>query len=323
VITDDPAAILDEVKPYLSEWNIRYSNIELASHSENIVFKVLAEDEKAYALRVHRPDYHSLAELNSEQIWTSALLESGLRVPRVYATRSGDYYVSAPCGGVQRQLGLIAWLEGQPLVDLIASASEFPLQMFREAGAICAKFHNQASNWRAPPGFTRHRLNIDGLLGEDPFWGRFWEVSSLTRMQRLTLTEQRGKITRLLESYGECSTNYSMIHADLNEDNLFVADDGLMAIDFDDAGFGWHQYDLAVVLHAHIDRPDFDAIRDALIAGYRTQRNLSDEDLSMLEPFILVRTLALIGWVGARPELGRDDYLQSLIDSACRTTVRL
>ena len=107
------------------------------------------------------------------------------------------------------------------------------------------------------------------------------------------------------------ATRYSMIHADLHEENLFVSNDGLIVIDFDDSGFGWHQYDLAVALFAYSDRSDFDAIQNALVEGYRTRRDLSDEDLSLLELFVLVRTLALIGWANARPEIGRDAEIRS------------
>jgi len=318
---DDPQAILHEITPCLHHWDIERARIELVSHSENIVYKVTAEDGEEYALRVHRPGYHSRAELNSEQIWTDALIQYGLRVPRAYPTAAGDYYVSVECGGLQRQLGLIAWLEGQPLCNIIVPEGDgdFPLRLIREAGAICAQFHNQATQWRPPPKYTRHSLNLQGLLGEEPFWGRFWEAPTLTETEQRTIIGLRKTITQRLSDYGESPTTYSMIHADMHDENLFVSDDGLIVIDFDDSGFGWHQYDLAVTLFAHSDRADFDAIKNALVEGYRTQRDLSDEDLSLLELFILMRTLALIGWASARLEIGVDDYLPFLIDKACRT----
>ena len=39
--------------------------------------------------------------------------------------------------------------------------------------------------------YMRRRWDIDGLLGEDPLWGRFWEVSSLTPNQKTTFGEAR------------------------------------------------------------------------------------------------------------------------------------
>ena len=112
-----------------------------------------------------------------------------------------------------------------------------------------------------------------------------------------------------------------MIHADLHEGNLFVTDAGMVVIDFDDAGFGWHVYDLAVALFSFCDRPDFTNIQDALINGYKSLRDLADEDLAILPLFILVRTLALLGWASSRPELGIEDYVRYLTDKACSTRV--
>ncbi len=67
-------------------------------------------------------------------------------------------------------------------------------------------------------------------------------------------------------------------------------------IDFDDAGFGWHQYDLAVALIAYHDHPDFIMFRDACIAGYRSVRAISDADLALLPMFLLIRDMAQMGW---------------------------
>ena len=40
-------------------------------------------------------------------------------------------------------------------------------------------------------------------------------------------------------------------------DQARIAPDFLAVIDFDDAGFGWHLYDLAVALIGYQDHPDF------------------------------------------------------------------
>jgi len=56
----------------LPEWRLGETKTELISRSENVVFRVDTRDGKAYALRVHRPGYHTLAELESEPIWTAA-----------------------------------------------------------------------------------------------------------------------------------------------------------------------------------------------------------------------------------------------------------
>ncbi|MBL4682920.1 MAG: phosphotransferase [Pseudomonadales bacterium] len=319
---DDPKTILKEIAPCLAAWNVEPKSIELASHSENIVYKVVGKDDRQYALRVHRPGYHTMAELESEQMWTHALNQFGLRTPEAYLTDKGNYYLSQQCGGMERQLGLISWLEGKPLAAYLSSEDRFStneLELIKAAGAVCAQFHNQASSWQPPSSFTRHHLNVKGFFGKHPFWGRFWEAGSLTPPQQRALKRKKTLISQKLVGYGEDPSTYTMIHADLHKYNLLVFNDELLVIDFDDAGFGWHQYDLAVALYSFIERADFDNIQNALIEGYRSKRDLSDENLSWLSLFIQVRTLALIGWASARPELNHKEYIASLIDRACST----
>ena len=62
------------------------------------------------------------------------------------------------------------------------------------------------------------------------------------------LLATRAQIRRALDRYGRDPATFSLIHADLHHANLLVNDRDLSIIDFDDAGFGWHQYDIAVAL---------------------------------------------------------------------------
>jgi Ser/Thr protein kinase RdoA (MazF antagonist) len=318
---DDPKKILEEVKPSLQQWNIQAKEIELVSHSENIVYKVIAEDQRQYTFRVHRPGYHTLAELNSEQTWTSALSDFGINVPLSYTTDNGEYYVAASCGGSVRHLGLIEWKEGKPLASHLPDndddSSLFPLSSAADIGEICARLHNQATTWQLPSDFSRHSLNLEGFVGEQPFWGRFWEASCLTAGEQKTISRLRHMVAERLDTYGQPADTYSMIHADLHQHNLLVTNSELVVIDFDDAGFGWHQYDLAVALFHFAHRADYESIYAACIEGYLKHRFISEEDLSMIPLFMLIRSLALIGWANARPELRHDDYLAYLVDRAC------
>ena len=53
----------------------------------------------------------------------------------------------------------------------------------REYGLI-ASMHNQASTWAVPVGFRRHALDADGLMGDAPFWGPFWDHPGFTADER-------------------------------------------------------------------------------------------------------------------------------------------
>jgi Ser/Thr protein kinase RdoA (MazF antagonist) len=108
-----------------------------------------------------------------------------------------------------------------------------------------------------------------------------------------------------------------MIHADLGSANVLVENDRVFVIDFDDAGFGWHLYDIAVVLLDYATSPNYELIREALIVGYRSKRPISDEGLALLPMFLVVRMLASLGWLNERPEVRFDESLPALIEFAC------
>ena len=287
----------------LRTWAVGAAKLELVSISENLVFRVDATDGRCYALRLHRPGYHDFAALRSEQTWTRALVAAGIDAPVAVPTRTGASHSLAEVAGEQRYASLVRWVDGATLasvddVDLVGQDS------FAKLGAIMASIHNHAVAWRIPPGFVRHAFDADGLLGERPFWGRFWESPYLAADQRRRCETLRLRIRGYLIKLARRPCSYSVVHADLHPGNLVAAGKRLHVIDFDDAGFGWHCYDLAVALSHHQSHPDFPKLRDGLFAGYRRCRRLPPDAATLLPLFLLVRNLALIGWFADRPELG-------------------
>ena len=306
----------------LDEWDIRTVQLELISISENTVFRVDTDTSETYALRIHRPDYHTLAELNSEQQWTAALKQAGIGVPLPRLTCDGRGYATVPVPGSTepRHVGIVEWFEGETLASIMAQSPDMQTlaRHFSQLGRIAARIHNQAVGWQIPENFQRHAFDADGFMGDAPFWGPFWVLPELKAAEREHVLNVRRAIYRALSDYGKTEGTYSLIHADLHPDNLLVNGDQLHVIDFDDSGFGWHQYEIAVALDAYRKPPHFEVARDALIAGYRSERALSDAAIELLPMFMLIRSLALLGWLHERPEHNKGDRVRNLIQSACR-----
>ncbi|MFT5101398.1 MAG: Ser/Thr protein kinase RdoA (MazF antagonist), partial [Planctomycetaceae bacterium] len=281
--------------------------------------------ESLYVLRLHRPGYHTLAELESERLWISALDEARIAVPEAVRTRDGAEYVEVTLenNGKPRYAGLARWTTGEILQERLQQTPETPtlLHYFEQLGIIMANMHNQACNWQIPESFTRHRLNSDGLLGDVPFWGPFWEHPTLSATERALLLSTRDQVRQVLTRYGHPTSTYSLIHADMHPGNLLLNEDQLTVIDFDDAGFGWHQYDIAVALVSQQEDPHFDAIQQALMSGYRSRREFSSEAEAMIPMFRMIRGMATIGWIMQRAELNQpltQAYIQQLCQ-ACET----
>jgi Ser/Thr protein kinase RdoA (MazF antagonist) len=285
-------------------------DLTLVSLSENVTFKVSdRRDGAAYVLRLHRPGYHTLDELVSEHAWIAALAEAGIDVPRALPARSGRGYVPVTIAatGEQRFAGMVRWTEGRLLSEVLAETGDDRVveDYFGQLGVLTAQMHNQASTWPPPPGFTRHALDADGLMGDAPHWGPFWEHQSLTAGERSLLLDVRARMHERLSGLSRKPSVYSLIHADMHPGNILVDGDRLTVIDFDDAGFGWHQYDIAVVLTYWQTKPNAAEIERAFLKGYRATRAVPDEALALIPMFRLVRWMASIGWFHERPELKR------------------
>ena len=97
-----------------------------------------------------------------------------------------------------------------------------------------------------------------------------------------------------------------------------VEGDQLRLIDFDDAGFGWHLFELVTSLYFIMDESYFEQANDALIEGYRVHRQLPDEQLELLPLFFLARGFTYIGWVHTRHETETAKELTPmLLKAAC------
>ena len=103
---------------------VEAEDIALVAYSENVTFRVSVRDAPTdYVLRLHRPGYSTLEELESERIWTRALKETGVAVPDSLNPRQGGDYVlvDIPGAGEQRYAGMTTWHEGVPLSDYLQS----------------------------------------------------------------------------------------------------------------------------------------------------------------------------------------------------------
>lgn len=305
---DDQLAIMtDAAHKALPVWGLENARVDLIKHRENAVFKVQPASGHPVALRVHRLGYHTDAELRSELVWMQALNQSGIRTPDIIPAKDGAlFHPIVPDGlNVPFQIDILSWAKGTPIGSLEEGASpgtETLVSLFRDLGQLMAKVHNQAAHWELPEGFTRHAWDIDGLTGDDPFWGRYWELDLLSDEQKDMMLKVRAKLREQLTEFGTGPDRFGLIHADFMPENILSDGEEIRVIDFDDSGFGWFMYDIATSVFFHADEPHFEAIVGALIEGYRSERELPDEHIAMLPVFMMARGVAVLGWAHTRKE---------------------
>ncbi|MWV29258.1 phosphotransferase enzyme family protein [Aurantiacibacter rhizosphaerae] len=287
-------------------FGVEVAALDPISISENVVFRLReAGTGQLYALRLHRPGYHALDTLESERSWTSALAAKGMIVPTGRRSASGNWYelVRTPDAAGMRYAGLTVWHEGQVLGSVLGSRrGPECLPWFEKLGSLLGEMHRHTASWAIPAGFARHRLDRDGLVGDTPFWGRFWQAGTLDNDERSLLSEVRKMVRSRLQELERQGAAFGLIHADAHLDNVLISGERLGLIDFDDCAFGWHAFDMAVALQGSSSHPDFAEIRDHFLAVYQLQQDVPPDIIQQIDLFLLIRELQLVGWRDARPE---------------------
>lgn len=303
-----------------ARWPLQCASIQPIKVRENAVYAVHLRDGGKVVLRIHRCGYHSDEALQSERTWMQALEDHGIEVPRHVLSNTGRSFERSHIEGFEgeRQVDVFHWIAGQQLGSVEHGVAGVGVaDAYHEVGSLAARLHNQSCAWNAPSGFLRHAWDAEGLVGERPFWGRFWDLAALTDSQRALFVELRRSLWRDLNEFGTGPDRYGLIHADLVPENILVDGDSLQVIDFDDAGYGWHLFEIATSLYFIRRDSMYERARDAVVEGYRQHRTLADDHLALLPMFLAARGTTYLGWVHTRAgEPAAAEMIPALIELA-------
>jgi Ser/Thr protein kinase RdoA (MazF antagonist) len=294
--------LADVAKRAVGHWDISAdAAITLLNISENATYRV---DEpgrgEPLVLRVHRTGYHTRNAVMTELAWMKALRnEAGIETPQAVAAVDGEFIqtVATPALDEERFVVMFEYIEGQE-----PDGESDLLPPFKRLGAIAAKMHVHARDWRRPEYFERLVWDYEGAIGRNANWGD-WRDGMAMNAERIALFGQMAVIIKKrLQRFGKGPDRFGLAHADLRLANLLVTDDDTRVIDFDDAGLTWFLYDIATALSFMEDREDLDGLIAAWVEGYRTQAPLSAEEVAEIPTFLMLRRLGIVAWIGSHSQ---------------------
>jgi Ser/Thr protein kinase RdoA (MazF antagonist) len=299
-MNDEPDPIGELVAVALGRFGLDpNATATLCNVSENHTYRI---DDPAtgsrFALRVHRPGYHSPGEIDSELTWLDALRADGVvETPTVLPATDGRRVVSVRTPELgARNVVLFEWLPGtEPDLD----GGDAATTQFETLGAISARMHRHSRAWRAPAGFSRPRWDYEHTLGPRGHWGPWREGLGIGPQERRQLERLDATIAARLRDYGRDEARFGLVHADIRLANLLIDGEHVRVIDFDDCGFSWYMYDFATTVSFMEDHPRVPELRDAWIRGYRSVADLDSATEAELETFVMLRRLLLVAWIGS------------------------
>nr|QEO74199.1 hypothetical protein [uncultured bacterium] len=276
----------------LADYPVDEPRLSFIAHGENTTFRVDSRDAR-FLMRVHRPNRHgpgvdSQVAVGSELNWLAALqADTDLSVPTPIRARSGEWTTVAD----GRVCSVLGWQGGR------MQATNPRLVHFRRLGGVLARLHDHASTWTPPPGFVRMRWDWETFFGNTMEYGGVSAAGCLDLLPapvRAQFEEVARRMRTAMADLGSKPDAFGLIHADLHLENALFDGDAVRLIDFDDCGFGYWLYDIAVPLWEYRSRANHAEIRTALLAGYGEHRQLPD--LTHLDTFIATRDVAFGLW---------------------------
>ncbi|MCI5051677.1 MAG: phosphotransferase [Simkaniaceae bacterium] len=273
-------------------WKLR--DITFVRKMENIVFSAKRENESVF-LRLTTPLRRTKAEIQAELDWIDHLATCGLNVPNPILNREGKKLATLHDGEQKYEAALFQAVEGSHPSEEDATSPKFLYAL----GRLIAIMHRenkehkiQREEWNRERGM-RHALKA-AAKSASPLAKKFHTLISW------------------IETLDKSPRYYGLVHADLGAMNLFVtSDETISVIDFDDSCHHWYAFDLAIVVYSMKNR--FQLIGDApeikqwltpLIKGYRTEREISDIEISWIPKFIDFASLRLYFWIEDHEALG-------------------
>jgi Ser/Thr protein kinase RdoA (MazF antagonist) len=273
----------------LKQFGVEPHRLTPLVHAENTTFKVEG-DLGQFCLRICRPGYQSIANVESEIVYLAALSKHGFCVPNPFQERL--VLAGSPDVPEARKCVLFHWLDGE------FPDGDFSEDQIRLLGQTMAELHQFAEHWVPPPGFERQNLN-DSLFQEMPF--RASSVA-MSHEDRATLIDGAEECRDLIRSLPSDTSMMGLIHSDLHRNNVLYRDGQIQIIDFDDIGFGYWAMDIAAATTTLLGTDEGLAKIQALLRAYEDIRPLPPETRELLPNFYRMRLVRFCQWLLERTD---------------------
>ena len=92
------------------------------------------------------------------------------------------------------------WISSPMTEEFIQSNTSKKYTYFYELGRSLANLHIYSDEWLIPDNFSKRSWDIEGLLGENPIWGKFWENPELNKSNKEMILNIKNKSKSILNN---------------------------------------------------------------------------------------------------------------------------
>jgi Ser/Thr protein kinase RdoA (MazF antagonist) len=283
------------------------AHLSFIQYAENCIYRVdtpaLADPPdhashylpNRYLLRIHAMD--DVDAINSELTWLAALNQQAhLPVPAPIPNLGGRLNATIVTPGIPqgRVVSLMRWLDGQKIQQGLRP------HHLKALGQVVAQLHSFSASWNPPAGFTRPHWDWDSQLGGSMFEHSLEElIASMPAQFQQPFQDVSRAAREAMEHLGKEPDAYGLIHADLYPENALFKDGKAYLIDFEDCGYGYWIWDIAVALCRWAWGEHWQPMRDAFKEGYTQIRTLPEAQWAQLDLFVATQFATMVLWSSA------------------------
>jgi Ser/Thr protein kinase RdoA (MazF antagonist) len=291
-------------KEALKVYGMEGARLSFIQYFQNIIYRVETKDTVThmstdgaytpgrYLLRIHAMD--DVEATSSELTWLEALYrEAGLSVPAPVPTLEGKLLTRIITPGLPRGrvVSLMRWLDGRRIHQ------GFKPKHLTALGKVVAQMHTFSASWQPPAGFSRPVWDWDSQLGGSMFERSLDELAYSMPgkfQQPFQVVSQTAR--QVMEGLGKGSDAFGLIHSDLYPENVLYKAGEALPIDFEDSGFGYWMWDIAIALNKWAWNEDWERMRDSFREGYVQVRVLPEGQWAQLDLFIAIQFATMLLW---------------------------
>lgn len=289
----------------LEAYGLSNTRLRFLQYTANIIYRVDVPGRPATQAGPYLPNRYLLRILASDQekgilselTWLEAIIrEMSLPVPAPVATPDGHLLTKIVTTEIPqgRIVSLMRWLDGRRL------GKSLQPRHLKSLGQVVAQLHNFSATWQPPAGFERPVWDWDAQLGGSMFDQPCEElVESMPIKFRQPFESVSQAAKRAMQSLGKGLDAFGLIHADLYPENVLYKDRRACLIDFEDCGYGYWMWDIAVALCEWAWKPDWERMRDAFYEGYAPIRTLPQAQWQLLDLFVATQFATMLLWASA------------------------
>ena len=272
----------EDAKNVVARWRGNPQSIIHIGDRGNSVFSFQNSDGAPQILRFTDPDFRSRAELSAEIDFVNALYAAGVAVAQCLPTVDGESVFLANCSSGALLCSSVAFAPG---LEVQPDSQYWNASFFKEWGRNLAQIHKFATTFETK-------------MGEPQRW--VWDQEILiARAQQLISPSDQKSLEELSYVMGQCRklpkspSTFGLIHADHAPQNFRYNSENnrITTFDFGNCCYHWFIADLAISLSTVRRKPNPEWIRENILLGYSSIRELPQDLDDQFDLFIRLRVV--------------------------------